>query len=120
MSSINSLAAKTVECPEILATLGEADIRGVLGTLTMVAAAAHAHWLAVLEAERASNQNAPGDRLLSMKQVAERLGCSPATLSRGSKSGRYPFIIKDGRRVVSSADALERWIAVRVKRQSRS
>lgn len=120
MQSINSLAAKAVECPEILATLGEADIRGVLGTLTMVAAAAHAHWLAVLEAEKAANQFAAGDRLLGMKEMCERLGCSEATLQRGWKAGRYPFMLKDGGRLVGSADALERWIAVRVKRQSRS
>jgi hypothetical protein len=52
MNSINSLAAKAVENPEILATLSEAEIRGVMGTLTMVAAAAHAKWVTVLEAEK--------------------------------------------------------------------
>lgn len=117
MQSINSLAAKAVERPEILATLGEADIRGVLGTLTMVAAAAHAHWLAVLEAENAAKQIAPGNRLISMKEVARRLGCSVQTALRGSKAGRYPFIIRDGGRVVGSEGALERWIEARAKRQ---
>ena len=115
-----SLAAKAIENPEILATLGEADIRGVLGTLTMVAAAAHTHWLAVLEAEKAAKQIARGDRLLGTKEICERIGCSMTTLMRGWKAGRYPFLFKDGGRLVGSEDGLERWIAARVKRQSRS
>lgn len=119
MSSINSLAAKAVEDPETLATLSEAEIRGVMCALTMVAAAAHAKWLTVLEAERASKQIAAGDRLLGMKEMAERLDCGVTTLLRGWKSGRYPFMFKDGGRLVGSADALDRWIAARVKRQSR-
>ena len=115
-----SLAAKAVENPETLATLGEADLRGVLATLTMVAAAAHAHWLAALEAEKAANLTTPGDRLLGTKEMCQRLGCSEATLQRGWRTGRYPFTWKEGGRVVGSADALERWIAARVKRESRS
>ena len=38
MKSINQLAAQVVENPEVLATLGEAEIRGVMGMLTLVAA----------------------------------------------------------------------------------
>ena len=113
-----SLAAKAIENSEILATLGEADIRGVLGTLTMVAAAAHAHWLAVLESERASKQITQGDRLLNTKEMAERLGCSMSSLMTGWKKGRYPFMLKDGGRLVGSEDGLERWIKTRIKRQS--
>lgn len=118
MSSINSLAAKAVEDPETLATLSEAEIRGVMGALTMVAAAAHAKWLTVLEAERASKQRAKGDRLLDTKEMCERIGCSVTTLQRGAKAGRYPFMFKNGGVWVGSEDGLERWIATRVKRQS--
>jgi predicted DNA-binding transcriptional regulator AlpA len=114
------LAAQAVENPEILATLGEADIRGVMGTLTMVAAAAHAKWLAVLETERASKETSTGDRLLTTKQLASKLSCSPQTLVRGWKAGRYPFILKDGGRLVGSESGLERWIAARTKRQSQA
>jgi hypothetical protein len=113
-----SLAAKAIENPEILATLGEVEIKGVLGTLMMVAAAAHAKWLTILETEKASKQTSTGDRLLGMKEMCERLNCCPTTLLRGWKSGRYPFLLKDGGRLVGSADALDRWIATRVKRQS--
>jgi predicted DNA-binding transcriptional regulator AlpA len=113
-----SLAAKAVDNPEILATLGEADIRGVLGTLTMVAAAAHAHWLAVLEAENGAKQRATGDRLLGTKEICKRVGCSMSTLMVGWKKGRYPFMLKDGGRLVGSEDGLERWIKARVKRHS--
>jgi hypothetical protein len=119
MNSINSLAAKAVENPEILATLSEAEIRGVMGTLTMVAAAAHAKWVTVLEAEKkAAKQIAAGDRLLEMEEMMVRLGnVSRATLQRGWRAGRYPFILKDGQRLVGSEDGMERWIAARVKRQ---
>ena len=113
-----SLAAKAIENPEILATLSEADIRGVLGTLTMVAAAAHAHWLAVLEAENGAKQIARGDRLLGTKEMCERIGCSMSTLMTGWKKGRYPFMLKDGGRLVGSEDGLERWIRNRIKHQS--
>jgi predicted DNA-binding transcriptional regulator AlpA len=115
---ISGLAARAVENPEILATLGEADIRGVIGTLTLVAAAAYAKWLTVLETEKAAKQVASGDRLLGMEEMAERLHCSKATLHKQWKAGRYPFILKDGGRLVGSEDGLERWIAARLKRQS--
>ena len=115
---INVLAAQAVENPEILATLSEAEIRGVMGTLTLVAAAAHAKWLAVLETAQTAKQRAQGGRLLGMEEMAERLHCSLPTLQRGWKTGRYPFILKDGGRLVGSEDGLERWIMARVKRQS--
>lgn len=115
-----NLAAKVVENPEILATLGEVEIRGVLGTLTMVAAAAHAKWL-VLETERASKQIAQGDRLLGTEELRQRLGgLSVWTLQRRAKAGKYPFMFKDGGVWVGSEDGLERWIAARGKRQSHS
>ena len=115
-----SLAARAVETPETLATLGEAEIRSIMGTLTMVNAAAHAKWLTVLEAEKAANQIAPGDRLLGTKEICKRIGCSMTTLMRGWKAGRYTFLLKDGGRLMGSEDGLTRWIAARVKRQSRS
>jgi predicted DNA-binding transcriptional regulator AlpA len=114
------LAAQAVENPEILATLGEAEIRGVMGTLTLVAAAVHAKWLSVVEAENAAKQTPDGDRLLDTKEIAARLGCCVQTLVRGWKAGRYPFILKDGGRLMGSESGLERWIAARVKRQSQS
>jgi hypothetical protein len=101
-----SLAAKAVENPETLATLGEADLRGVLGTLTMVAAAAHAHWLAALEAEKAANLTTPGDGLLGTKEMCQRLGCSEATLQRGWKAGG---IRSHGRRVAEWSAPLMHW-----------
>jgi predicted DNA-binding transcriptional regulator AlpA len=113
-----SLAAKAVESPEILATLSESELRGVMGTLTMVGAAAHAKWLSVLETERASNQIARGDRLLGTKEMCERIGCSMSTLMTGWKKGRYPFMLKDGGRLVGSEDGLERWIKARTNRRS--
>lgn len=117
MKSVNTLAAQAIENPEVLATLNEAEIRGVMGTLTLVAAAAHARWLIVLAAEHASKQIAAGDRLLSAKEIAQRLGCSMATLMRSWKTGRYPFILKDGGRLVGSEDGMERWIKNRTTRQ---
>jgi len=117
MRSINTLAAQAVENPEVLATLGEAEIRGVMGTLTLVAAAAHARWLTVLETEQATKARAAGDRLLSVKELASRLGCSKATLTRGWKSGQYPFMLKNGGRLVGSAAGLERWIKSRTDRK---
>jgi predicted DNA-binding transcriptional regulator AlpA len=114
--SINALAAQAVENPEVLATLGEAEIRSVMGTLTLLAAAAHARWLTVLETEQAS-KHASSDRLLSIKEIASRVGCSKATLARGRKSGQYPFILKDGRRLVGSEAGLERWIKSRTDRK---
>ena len=117
MNSI-SLAARAIENPEILATLDEAEIRSIMGTLTMVNAAAHAKWLTVLEAEKAANQITPGDRLLGTKEICERIGCSMTTLMRGWKAGRYPFMLKDGGRLVGSEDGLERWIKNRIKRSA--
>ena len=48
-----------------------------------------------------------------MEEMAEAAALFVADTTARLKSGRYPFIIKDGGRVVGSADALERWIAAR-------
>jgi predicted DNA-binding transcriptional regulator AlpA len=57
------------------------------------------------------------DRLLSLKQIAERMNCSAQTVTRGVKTGQYPFMFKNGQHWVGSEEGLERWIEARVKRQ---
>jgi excisionase family DNA binding protein len=59
------------------------------------------------------------DRLLTLTEVAERLGCSPKTVRRRIDEGALS-IFRDGRLVrVTEAD-LRRYIAEHVERQSRS
>jgi predicted DNA-binding transcriptional regulator AlpA len=63
----------------------------------------------VLETEKAS-RHVSRDRLLNAKEIAARLGYAMATVTRAWKSGRYPFMMKDGGRLVGSEDGMERWI----------
>ena len=53
------------------------------------------------------------DRLLSVEQVARRLGCSPATVRRRIYSGELPAVkLGSGPKapVRVAADELERWL----------
>lgn len=59
-----------------------------------------------------------GDRLLSREEIAERLHCTVQHISRGWRANRFPFLFKDGARLVGSEDGLERWIKNRVKKSA--
>jgi len=48
--------------------------------------------------------------LISLEQVAERLGCSPATLRYWRQMDEGPPSFRVGRRVVYDEQALDRWI----------
>src|ERR1700691_2640609 len=91
---MQSMAAKAVDEPQILAHLTEGQTREVLAKLLPVAVAAIAKWVSYGQVDQIARQRAAGDRLLDAKEVAARLGCSMATLTRGWKLGRYPFILK--------------------------
>lgn len=55
-----------------------------------------------------------GDTLLTLDEVARRLGgITPQSVSRGWKAGRYPFMLKNGSRLVGSQEGLDRWIKAR-------
>jgi len=117
MKSINALTAQAVEDPESFATLGEADTRRVMARLLEVAGVAYRSWVEKSDSEQLAKHRARGDRLLDTKELKERLGCSRSTLMRGWKSGQYPFILKDGSRLVGSEDGLARWIKNRTDRK---
>jgi predicted DNA-binding transcriptional regulator AlpA len=120
MQSTDNLAAQAVETPAILTTLSEVDARRVMARLVEVAAMAYRAWVETSDREQLAKHRAAGDRLLTTKEVANRMGCAQQTLVRGWKEGRYPFMLKDGGRLVGSEGGLERWIAARTRRQSQS
>jgi predicted DNA-binding transcriptional regulator AlpA len=113
-----SLAAKAVETPEILATLSESELRLVMAACIETAAAAYKQWVGGAAADQIAKLERNGDRLLGTKEICKRIGCSMSTLMVGWKAGRYPFMLKDGGRLVGSEDGLERWIRNRIKHQS--
>ncbi len=117
---MNNLTVEALGDPKQVAALSVEERRLVMAKLLVANNAVMEMWVKDLEEEQLAKQRARGDRLLGMEEMAERLHCSLASLRRGWKAGRYPFILKDGGRLVGSEDGLERWIAARVKRQSRS
>jgi hypothetical protein len=70
----------------------------------------------LLEPERdvAEANTLAGDRLLSIQQTAERLGCSADHLYR--HKSRFPFMVRQGRRVLFSEHGLGRYIERRMGR----
>jgi hypothetical protein len=117
----NNLVARALEEPEILADLSEGDTKKVLAKLLKATGEALAKWVEDGQRDQIAKQRAAGDRLLEMEEMMVRLGnVSRATLQRGWRAGRYPFILKDGQRLVGSEDGMERWIKARASRQSRS
>jgi hypothetical protein len=117
----NNLVARALEEPEILANLSEGDTRRVLVRLLEMLGAVAGKLVEKATTDQIAKQCAAGDRLLEMEEMMVRLGnVSRATLQRGWRAGRYPFILKDGQRLVGSEDGMERWIGARVKRQFRS
>lgn len=118
MNHLDALAAKAIEDPATLSRLTKDEIRQVLTKLLTVTGAVAVAWLAESDADHVEKLRASGDRLLDTKEMAARIGCSVATLQRGWKRGRYPFMLKDGGRLVGSEDGLGRWIANRIKRSA--
>ena len=118
MNHSDSLASRVVETPEILASFSHAETKAVLAVLLTATGAALAKWVSDGERDQVVNQKASGDSLLDTKEVAKRLGCSVATVMRRWKSGQYPFMLKDGGRLVGSEDGLARWIKARTARRS--
>jgi hypothetical protein len=80
--------------------------------------AAYAKWLAFLEAAQTGKQVASSDQLLGMKEIADLSTVHTSYFVAGRRRG-IPSSSKDGGSLVGYADALERWIGVRVRRHSR-
>ena len=89
-----------------------------LGKMLVETMALMEQWITEQEAEQVAEMNGHGDRLLTGSTIANRLGCSLATLMRRANAGKYPFMFKDGGLWVGSEDGLERWIKNQIKRSA--
>jgi len=58
----------------------------------------------------------PTDPILTLRQVADVLKCSTQKLRRGWKRGRYPFMFREGGRLLARRQDLEKWLSTCVKR----
>jgi hypothetical protein len=105
--------------PALVETFDREASVEVLARLLRVAGPVFLRFVAhVLQECQARDSKRSADRLLGTKEICERIGCSMSTLMVGWKAGRYPFMLKDGGRLLGSEDGLERWIKTRIKRQS--
>jgi hypothetical protein len=116
--SLVKLASRVVEDPSSVAALAPNDARQVLAELLMVTAGVYAKWVEGEQAEQVAAQRADGDRLLPLREIAKRLSCSERTVMRRWEAGLYPFILKDGGRLVGSEDGLGRWIKTQTARRA--
>jgi|HubBroStandDraft_6_1064221.scaffolds.fasta_scaffold596534_3 predicted DNA-binding transcriptional regulator AlpA len=119
MLTTKNLTIQVLQDPASFEDLEPQGKREVLNRLVPVTAAVIAHLLADLHQNlNASQETAQSDRLLPLREIAKRLSCSERTVLRRWDAGLYPFILKDGGRLVGSEKGLERWIEARTKRQT--
>ena len=100
-----------VENPALVETLDHEACIEVLGRLLQAAGPVLARF--VTQECQARDSKPTADRLLTLKEVSERLKRSPKSISQGWRAGRYQFMLKDGAHLVGSEDGLNRWIKVR-------
>jgi len=112
------LLDKVVENPALVSTFDEKTTTDVLGRFLEGIGPVMARFVKQAMAREVAEARESGDRLLNAKEIATRLDCSMQTISRGWRAGRYPFMLKDGARLVGSEDGLERWIKARSHSQS--
>ena len=102
------LIRAVLESPERAAEIPAESVPGLLAQLASV----QAILLARLVVEGPYNGNGKsgppnGDRNLSVMEAAGRLGVKPGYLYR--HAGSLPFTVRIGRRLLFSAEGLERW-----------
>lgn len=107
---------KVIENPALVAGFDETTNREVLEGLLDAIGPVLARFVKDMWAHEVDKVRESGDRLLSREEMAERLHCTVQHISRGWRAGRYPFMLKDGARLVGSEDGLERWIKNRIKK----
>lgn len=84
------------------------DLKSLVGEL-------HRTIGAILEWMDAEHKAEAGTEVLTLEEAAKKVRMSPATLRAGFKSQRYPFLFRDGRKIMCSAKELDAWISRRVK-----
>lgn len=56
-------------------------------------------------------------RLLTERELSERLGLSPDTLRRMRRAGEIPYVALSRRRVAYREDEIDRWLEARTVRE---
>ncbi len=64
---------------------------------------------------------APGERgaLLTLEEAAARLRCSAQKLRKGFARDEYPFLMREGKRLVTTEERLGQWLASRARRNGK-
>lgn len=71
---------------------------------------------AYLEGERAQEVRASGGPILTLVEVARAVRLSRVTLKRGFPAGRFPFLFREGKRILASGRELDRWMERKIKK----
>lgn len=105
----SALGGTVLEAPDLILLVRDCvdgELPGLIGQLEGAKAAA---WARLAGAPQGPERNAkkPDDRNLDVAEAASRLGISRDWLYRNA--GRLPFAVRIGRRVLFSANGLERW-----------
>ena len=95
--------ASLVRQPETAGAITPAEIPGLLALI----AAVQGTLIARLVLEEPRNEDGNGDRNLSVEEAASRLGVKPGYLYRHARA--FPFTVRIGRRLLFSAEGLDRW-----------
>jgi len=94
-----------------------ADLRAMIGTLTIDEAADLAGRLETLRLRCVARISAPRNNCsteaLDIEAVMARTGMSKGYLYREARRGRLPFVRRIGRRVIFDSAGLDRWLARR-------
>ena len=114
-----ALVVSAIENPATIAESSDSDLKELARKLLPFVGMVMGELLARQQGEGVEELKKAGDRLLSLQEIAERMGCSIANLRRGWRAGRYPFILRDGGRMVGSLDGMERWIRAKTDKLKR-
>jgi hypothetical protein len=105
-----AVSLNVVENPEMIEALNPAETAAAFLKLLGITERLRAKFNADAQARQVVIQRGEGDRLLDSSELMERLKCSEQTLQRALKARRWPFIWKEGGRILGSQRGLEQWI----------
>jgi excisionase family DNA binding protein len=94
--------------PEAVEHLELEEIPRFLGALAELAAYAQLRAQSLIAGEKSSDNRNEPDRLLTVPEIAARMGCSPDYVYRNRHS--LPFVRRLGRSLRASERELDRWI----------
>ena len=108
---LNELALE----PNKAASLSADAVEGLLAKCTLIQSALVNRLLVLRCASNGNGESREGDRWLSAKEVADRMGVCIDYVYKNASG--FPFAVKEGRRVLFSKRGLEHYLQEKMKKK---